>query len=150
MTAGATIEVVNRPITVEITSNNVIQITRADRVIEITATVGSPTIQLKATSIGSVSTGEKFYLTTMARQTTLSRIDTLLQGTSPDVTWELRQDLDISNVGTVIHTASTTNDTTGEIITTITAPIIPANAHIWVEFTAVSGTVDAFNIGVAP
>ena len=77
---------------------------------------------------------------------TLTEIVTVCRGSSPSVTWLLKTSTDRSAAGTTIHTATTTGTTTGTSITSITSAAVAANAYVWLEVSATSGTVDEFNL----
>lgn len=71
---------------------------------------------------------------------TLVEVEAVCVGTTPSVTWTLRSDTDRSATGTAEVTGQvTTNTTTGDLVTVGTT--IPANSFLWLETTAVSGTI---------
>lgn len=69
---------------------------------------------------------------------------------SPSVSWILRHDLDRSTLGSdiIIAGRTTTNTTTGEVITAIDDGLLPENTFIWLTTSAVSGNVTEFMITV--
>lgn len=80
---------------------------------------------------------------------TLTKLAAVVVGTStPSVTWTVRHSTDRSLTGNEVVTSgsTTTNTTTGQIITTFNDATIPANSWVWVEITAVSGTVSNLQI----
>jgi len=82
---------------------------------------------------------------------TVAKITAILIGTaSPSVTWTIRFGPDRNAAGTEVVTGgtTTTNITTGDDVTVLTAPAIPADSFIWLETTAVSGTVTSMSISV--
>ena len=98
-----------------------------------------------ATSIADFTVGQKYYLTQRAEVNPVIEINVVLQGSGgQSVTWELRKGSDLSAVGTVVHTATTTDITSGDSIITITTPEIVVGDHLWFEFTATAGTLVAF------
>ena len=80
--------------------------------------------------------------------TTISSVRALVQGTSPSVTFVLKADPDRNAAGTaVISSTTVTSTTTGDEAVIINQPI-PAGFYVWLEITAVSGTVTEFNVGI--
>ena len=103
-----------------------------------------------STSIADFTIGAKFYFTQRLLAKPVTRINIVLQGSAgQSVTWELRKASSLAAAGVVIHTATTTNTTTGVTITSITLPAIVAGDHLWFEFTATAGTLIAFNATVS-
>lgn len=101
-------------------------------------------------SIADFTVGDVYYLTQRVNALPVTRINVVIQGSGgQSITWELRKGSDISAAGTVVHTATTTNTTSGDTITVITTPAVVANDHLWFEFTAVAGTLLAFNANVS-
>jgi hypothetical protein len=80
--------------------------------------------------------------------TTISSVRALVRGGSPSVTFILKADPDRDAVGTAITASKTvTSTTTGEEATIINQPV-PSGYYVWMEITAVSGTVNEFNVGI--
>ena len=80
--------------------------------------------------------------------TTISSVRALVQGTSPSVTFVLKADPDRNAAGTaVISSTTVTSTTTGDEAVIINQPILPG-FYVWLEITAVSGTVTEFNVGI--
>ena len=103
-----------------------------------------------STSIADFAIGEKFYLTQRLSAEPVSRINVVLQGSGgQSVTWELRKGPDLDAAGTVIHTATTTSITTGDVVAAPTTPEVDAGDHLWLVFTAAAGTLIAFNATVS-
>lgn len=101
----------------------------------------------KGSSIADITTGSKFWIGKTPAALTVAEINAVLQGSAgQSVTWELRFAADFSTAGTLIHGEITTNITSGVDITSINGTAaLPAGVHVWFEFTATAGTVDAFN-----
>jgi len=81
----------------------------------------------------------------------VSEIRAVLRGASlPSVTWTLRYGPDRDAAGTEIITSGTvtTNITTGDDITVMDNPSVPADSFIWLETTAQSGTVNTIHITI--
>lgn len=81
---------------------------------------------------------------------TISEIQAVLRGAAPSVDWTIRHDPDRNAAGTEVVTGGTTtaNTTTGDKITIMDDPTIPADSFIWIETTAKTGTVDAMHITI--
>lgn len=86
---------------------------------------------------------------------TLSRLDALLSGgSSPSVSLSLRHGPDTSAAGNFVTptavTISSTNGgtTTGTVITSFQAPVVPMDHWLWVEVTAVSGSPAGLTVAV--
>lgn len=81
---------------------------------------------------------------------TISEIQVVLRGAAPSVDWTVRHDPDRSAVGNEVVTGgnTSTNETTGDNITVMDDPTIPADSFIWIETTAKTGTVDAMHITI--
>ena len=99
----------------------------------------------KSVTIAGPQVDESFTLFRTARETTIENVLALVSGGS--VTYELRFAADRSAAGTVAATDTVTNTTTGDAATIQNQPI-PAGRYVWVKITAVSGTVDEFNLSV--
>ncbi|MEA2036711.1 MAG: hypothetical protein U9O94_04345 [Nanoarchaeota archaeon] len=73
----------------------------------------------------------------------------LNNGTStPSVTWTIRHATDRSAVGNEVVTGGTTTTSisTGSDVTTFNDATIPADSFVWIEITAISGTVPNFHV----
>ena len=81
---------------------------------------------------------------------TISQITSIVRGTTPSVTFTLRHNTDRSAAGTEVVTGgiTTTNTTTGVVTTTFNSASIPANSWIWLETTALGGTVSEFHASI--
>ena len=99
----------------------------------------------KSVTIPGPQMDDSFTLFRTARETTIENVLALVSGGS--VTYELRFAADRSAAGTVAATDTVTNTTTGDAATIQNQPI-PAGRYVWVKITAVSGTVDEFNLSV--
>lgn len=88
--------------------------------------------------------GDNIWLGYAPVDITIARMVAVLQGSSsPSVSWTMKFASDRSATGTAVVTAgtTTTNTTTGDVITSMDDPIIPASNHMWLSITAVSGVV---------
>lgn len=79
---------------------------------------------------------------------TIEEIRAVLRGTStPSVTWTIRYASDRSATGTEVITGGTvTTSLSGQTITVFNNPTIPAGNWVWLETTAVSGTVQSLGV----
>jgi hypothetical protein len=101
----------------------------------------------RSITIAGPIAGDSFTLFRTSRETTLASVVGLVSGGS--VTYELRYASDRTTAGTLATVSDTvTNTTTGDTATLQNQPI-PAARWVWVDITAVSGTVDEFNLSVA-
>ncbi len=86
-----------------------------------------------------------------AIELTVTSLRAVLRGsTSPSVTWTVRFASVRNAVGTevVVGGTTTTSVTTGDTVTTLTNPVIPADSFIWIETTVQSGVVLDLTISV--
>lgn len=103
----------------------------------------------RSVTIAGPQAGDSFTLFRTSRETTLESVVGLVAGATPSVTYELRYAADRSTAGTLATVSDTvTNTTTGDAATVQNQPI-PAGRYVWLKITAVSGTVDEFNLSVA-
>jgi hypothetical protein len=79
---------------------------------------------------------------------TISRIDAVLRGTTPSVSYSLRYGPDRSAAGTEVVSGGLTcsNTNTGTTTTTFNNPTVPLGNYVWVKVTAISGLVDEFSV----
>ena len=79
---------------------------------------------------------------------TVTQLNAVIRGTTPSATWTVRFAADRSATGTEVVTGgtTTTSQTTGSEITVFNDATIDAGSWVWVEVTAISGTVDELNI----
>ena len=84
------------------------------------------------------------------RAITITEIVVVLpNGTStPTVTWTLFHHTNRSSAGNTIDVNTTTNTTTGDVITSITDATVPLDSFIWLETSAQGGTVPFISITV--
>jgi hypothetical protein len=106
-----------------------------------------PNAAPRSITIAEPQIGDSFTLFRTSGETTITSAVALVSGGS--VTYELRYAADRTTAGT-LATASdiVTNTTTGDSATVQNQPI-PSGRYVWVEITAVSGTVNEFNLSVA-
>jgi hypothetical protein len=106
-----------------------------------------PNAAPRSITIAGPQIGDSFTLFRTSGETTITSAVALVS--SGSVTYELRYAADRTTAGT-LATASdiVTNTTTGDSATVQNQPI-PSGRYVWVEITAVSGTVAEFNLSVA-
>jgi hypothetical protein len=101
----------------------------------------------RSITIAGPLVGDSFTLFRTSRETTITSAVALVSGGS--VTYELRYAADRTTAGTLATISDVvTNTTTGDSATVQNQPI-PADRYVWIEITAVSGTVSEFNLSVA-
>ena len=102
----------------------------------------------RSVTIVDPAADETFTLFYTKVNTTLSSVRALVQGTSPGVTFVLKADPDRNAAGTaVISSTTVTSTTTGTEAIILNQPIL-AGFYVWLEITAISGTVTEFNVGI--
>lgn len=101
----------------------------------------------RSITIVEPQSGDSFTLFRTTDSTTITSAVALVSGGS--VTYELRYAADRTAAGTLATVSDTvTNTTTGDTATVQNQPI-PAGRYVWIEITAVTGTVNEFNLSVA-
>jgi hypothetical protein len=101
----------------------------------------------RSATIGEPQAGDSFTLFKTTASTTLRDVSAVVSGGS--VTYEIRYATDRSAAGTLAIVADTVTNTTTGAAATIQNQPIPVSSWVWLEITAVSGTVDEFNVSVA-
>jgi hypothetical protein len=109
-----------------------------------------PRLSFKSITVESPTSSEDITLFKVPYGIRISSLVALVQGSTPSVTWTLRYASDRSTTGTEVITSgtTTTNSTTGETITAFSSSSISTSSFIWLETTAVSGTVSEFNLTI--
>lgn len=108
-----------------------------------------PNVAPRSITIAQPQVNDSFTLFRTSRETTITSVMALVQGSSPSVTFELRYASDRSTTGTLATSSTTvTNTTTGTSASILNQPI-PSGRYVWIEVTGVSGTVDEFNVSIA-
>lgn len=105
----------------------------------------------KAASIQWPTTADtKIALFYTTASLTISKITSVLPGgtSTPSLSFNVRYGSDISATGTAVTAAAitTTNTTTGTQTTSFSSATISAGSFVWVEITAVSGTVSLVSV----
>jgi hypothetical protein len=102
----------------------------------------------KSITIANPIVGDNFTLFRTAVATTISAVTAVVRGSSPSVTFVIKSDPNRSSAGTPVTVSEAiTNTTTGEEVAIINQPIA-AGRYVWLEITAVSGSVTELNVSV--
>jgi len=104
---------------------------------------------IKPVSIWSPTASDKITLYKTDKAITIKKLFDVVVGTgSPSVTWQIKYATtrDSATPTNLFSVARTTTSTAGASTTTFASASIPAGSYIWLELSAVSGTVDEFNI----
>ena len=104
---------------------------------------------IKPVSIWSPTATDKVTLYKTDKAITIRKLfDVVVGSGSPSVTWQIKYATarDSATPTNLFSLARTTTSTSGANTTTFASPSIPAGSYIWLELSAVSGTVDEFNI----
>jgi len=102
----------------------------------------------KSITIANPIVGDSFTLFRTEVPTTISKVYAVVLGSTPSVTFVIKSDPDRSSAGTAVTVSEAiTNTTTGEEVAIINQPIA-AGRYVWLEVTAVSGTVTELNVSV--
>lgn len=102
----------------------------------------------KSITIVNPVVGDNFTLFRTAVATTISSVTAVVRGAGASVTFDIKKDPNRSTAGTsVITPEAVTNTTTGESIAIINQPIA-SGQFVWLEVTAVSGTVQELNVSI--
>ena len=80
---------------------------------------------------------------------TAAQVAVVVRGTTPSVTWNLYHNTDRSAAGNTLFSAGQTTTTeSGSELTPDDDVTIPANSWVWIQTSAVSGTVDEISVAV--
>jgi hypothetical protein len=113
-------------------------------------TFASP-IYTKAITVETPTATEDVSLFWTDDAITITKIVAVLVGSStPSVTWTVRHGSDRSAAGTEVVTGGTvtTSITTGSVVTSFNDATVVADAFLWLETTAQSGTVTSLNVTI--
>lgn len=98
-------------------------------------------------SFRSPIVGENQTLFYVSKNTTLTRVSSVIRGVSPSATWNIRfagtRNAAWTNVFTI---DKVTTNAAGDTTTTLNNVNIPANSWVWLVTTDVSGTIDEFTV----
>jgi hypothetical protein len=102
----------------------------------------------KSATIVSPRVGDAITLFYAEINTTLRDVQAVVQGTSPSVTFVIKKDVNRSTAGTAVTTSTAiTNTTTGQTVPIVNQPIL-AGQYVWLEITAVTGTVTELSVSI--
>lgn len=75
---------------------------------------------------------------------TVTKLATVVRGTTPSCTVDIHHSTDRSAAGNALiaSPAATTSESTGSVVTSFDDATIPADSWVWLEIDATSGTVD--------
>lgn len=112
--------------------------------------VGVSADTTKSISIPSPTSSDIFTLFYTKNSSTLTKIESVLRGSSsPSVSFTIKYGSDRSSGTPVTSSAMTvTSTTTGLATTSFSSGTIPAGNFVWIEVTAVSGTVDELSVSL--
>lgn len=99
----------------------------------------------RSITIAGPLAGDSFTLFRTTVETTVESMTAVVSGGS--VAYEIRYASDRSTAGTLAASDTVTNTTTGDSATPQNQPI-PAGCYVWVQVTAVTGTVNEFNLSI--
>lgn len=102
----------------------------------------------KSITILDVTSSEKIIWFFNPASWTVSEIRSVVLGSSPSVTFQVRYGTSVAVAGTQVASVTTTNTTTGVSTTTFSNATIPTNNFVWITTSAKSGTVDQMNITI--
>jgi hypothetical protein len=102
----------------------------------------------KSITIAEPQPGDQFTLLFTRYATTISQVLAVVRGTTPSVTYELRYAPERDEVGTLAIVPATVTSTSAGDAATIQNMPIPADRYLWLEVTAVSGTVSELNVSI--
>jgi hypothetical protein len=103
----------------------------------------------RSITVASPIAGDSFtlFFTTVAMP--LAQLRSLALGTTPSVTFSVKYGSSRASGTEVVTSGITcTNSTTGLSTTTFTNGTIPANSFVWVDVTAVSGSVSELHVSL--
>lgn len=121
------------------------------------ATTGNATVEgyvktekARALTIESVTASEEIDLGKYLRAADIERVDVVLRGSGVSVTGQLYHATDRSTAGTALWASAQTwsSTTTGDASTSFANASMAAASYLWLETTAVTGTVLSMTITV--
>ncbi len=121
----------------------------ADRVWELPDIGGQIPVELMAAfQLSSPSASEDAGGVRFNTNVTIGKIVAVIVGSGTDITWTLRHSTDRNATGNEVITGGTTtsNKTTGQVITSFNDATIPVDSWLWLETTAKSGNLNWLNV----
>ena len=112
--------------------------------------VGQKDSEQRSVLIETPTATEDLSLFYVDQAITIYKLNCIVSGTTPSLTWTIRHGADRTATGNEVVTGgtTTTSTTTGDTVTSFNDPTIPADSHVWLETTAQSGTVDTVNVTI--
>lgn len=103
----------------------------------------------KAVSIFTPAVNDNVTLLYTSASTSIAKLVSVVSGNSPSVTYTIKYGSSKA-AGTEILTGGFTSSstTTGNVTTSFTNPIIPTDNFVWLEISAVGGTVTEFYVNL--
>lgn len=108
----------------------------------------NPIVLPKSITIPSPQVGDNYSIVRVPAATTLTAVWAVVKGTTPSVTFRLMHDISRAGAGTAATSSATITSTTAAQVVTIGAMPIPQSHHLWLEVTAVSGTVSELSVTI--
>lgn len=102
--------------------------------------------------LDSPQVNDRRILLRAAKALSISRVDAVLSGSnSPSVSFSLRHGADVAGAATAVtgDPITVTSTTTGNAITNVQNPDIPAGDWLWLEVTTVTGSPEGLTVSVA-
>jgi len=112
--------------------------------------VGQKDSEQRSIYVELPTTAEDISLFFVDQDITIYKLNCIVQGTTPSLTWTLRHGPDRDAAGNEVVTGgtTTTSTTTGDIITVFDDATIPSGSHVWFETSARSGSVASVNLTI--
>ena len=111
----------------------------------------APGTLVKAVAVENPTNAERVPLFYTDKAITITKLVAVLAGSAtPSVTWLLLHNPDVSGVGLEVVTGGTTstNVTTGHVVSSFDDATIPANSFVWLATNAKSGTVTLLSLTI--
>lgn len=113
--------------------------------------IGQTTVEMtKSLTLPSPTNTDNVAVFYTSKSLTITKIVSIVKGTSPSATFSIRYGSDRSASGTEVVTGgiTCTSTTTGVSTTSFNSATIAAGNFVWLTVTATSGTVDELNVSI--
>ena len=113
--------------------------------------VGQTTVEMtKSFTLPSPTASDNIAVFYASKALTITKILSIVKGTSPSVTFSIRYGTDRSASGTEVVASgiTCTSTTSGVSTTTFTNATVPASNFVWFTVSAISGTVDELGVSI--
>jgi hypothetical protein len=113
--------------------------------------VGQTTVEMtKSFTLPSPTNTDNVTVFYASKALTITKILSIVKGTSPSVTFSIRYGTDRSASGTEVVTSgiTCTSTTTGVSTTSFNNATIPISNFVWLTVSATSGTVDELGVSI--